>query len=450
VRDRQNRTDLNLPEPTEARFRIRSLFVAMAVVAVATAAVGPLVRQLPATAQSWLLVAWAVWLAAAIASLGILARKRQEAEKLAGPALLQVPCFHENDPFASPQRRRFKIIGSGLAAIFMMLLFSTAIIHQASGLPWIQDAFLTGLFGVGSLVWAVSIVVNFWWRKAVRFCERGILWDRKYLRWDHVVDAEWYAHDSALSKVSLQIKGIDQQNVDTTLNIGVPPDQHEVIQVILDLHVVQRPAVEFKQPAGELGTIPLSAAVRDPRFPRYVASIILTIVIALAVSHFFTARVTGNSEFDQSVFLGVFVGAFVISWYWRRSGTKAGAPLVRLSGRRSWWEFSVFAALAAVLYTIGSKLGWYSSTVSYTTGIGAGTMASMTFATIFWRQLDLRENGVCAQGHYWPWCQVRIMKQHTPSIGRLVLARGWRRIVAVVPPEQREAVEAVLRDKLND
>jgi hypothetical protein len=248
--------------------------------------------------------------------------------------------------------------------------------------------------------------------------------------------------------VSLQIKGIDQYNVDTTLNIGVPPDRHELLQVILDLHVVQRPAVEFKQPTGELGTIPLSAAIRDPRFPRYIGTIVLSVVVALVVSHFFTARVTGNSEFDQSVFLGIFAGAVAIPWHWRRSGTKAGAPLIRLSGRRTWWEISSFAILAAVIYAIGSTLGWYSSIVGYATGIGAGAMAAMTFATIFWRQLDLRENGVSVQGLYWPWAEVRIDRD--TQNGRLILTRGWRRIVAAVPPEKREAVEAVLNEKLNN
>jgi hypothetical protein len=386
-------------------------------------------------------------LAATVASLGILARKRHEAEKQAGQTLLQLAWFHELDPFISPPRRRLRVFGMGLAATVAMLLFSSAIANRSSGLPWIQHAFLTGLFGVSSMGLTVNFVLRLWWQSSVRFCEHGVLWDRKVLHWDHIVDAEWYAHDSALSKVSLQVKGIDQYNVDTTLNVGIPADQHEVVQVMLDRHVVQRPAIEFKQQTAELGTIPLSAAIRDRRFPRYVGTMVMSVVIALVVSHFFTARVTGNSEFDQSVFLGIFASIFVVSWHWRRSGAKAGAPLVRLSGRRSWWEIGVIAALAVVLYAIGSKLGWYSSIVGYATGMGAGAMGSITFATIFWRQLDLRENGVCVQGHYWPWAEVRIRSRDTQNV-RLVLTRGWRCIVAAVPPEKREAVDAVLKLKL--
>jgi len=43
---------------------------------------------------------------------------------------------------------------------------------------------------------------------------------------------------------------------------------------------------------------------------------------------------------------------------------------------------------------------------------------------------------------------VRIIRWDRERSGRLVLARGWRRVVATVPPEQREAVEAVLQEKV--
>jgi hypothetical protein len=83
-------------------------------------------------------------LAATVASLGILARKRHEAEKQAGQTLLQLAWFHELDPFTSPPRRRLRVFGMGLAATVAMLLFSSAIANRSSGLPWIQEAFLTG------------------------------------------------------------------------------------------------------------------------------------------------------------------------------------------------------------------------------------------------------------------------------------------------------------------
>jgi hypothetical protein len=49
---------------------------------------------------------------------------------------------------------------------------------------------------------------------------------------------------------------------------------------------------------------------------------------------------------------------------------------------------------------------------------------------------------------YWPWPDVRLLQWEREPKGRLSLNRGWRRIVAIVPPEQRAAVDAVLKEKL--
>jgi hypothetical protein len=440
----------NLPEPTEARFRVRSLLVAMAVVAVAAALFGPIVRQLKPAAQTRVLFAWGIWLLAAVTWLGILARKRRDAERLAGATLLQLPMFDERNPLANPLQQRFKLLGLGLAATILMFSFTMAIADGSSGLPFLQVAILYACIAIGGIWCVVRIVLRLWWRKNVRFCKHGLLWDRSFLRWDHVVDTEWYTHDSAVSKVSLQAKGIDQQNVDTTLNVRVSPGQHEMVQLILDLNVVERPAVEFKRPNTELGTIPLSAAIRDPRFPKYVATFVLSLVIMFAAMHFFTARVTGIREFDQSVFLGIFLGTFVMSWRWRHAGITAGAPLVRLSARRSWPEIAAFAAAAAILFAVGSNLGWSNPSIAYVAGIGVGWTASSAIRGIFWGQIDLRENGVFFQGHCWPWSQVHVTLRHAEKNSRLVLARGWRQIVAAVPAEMRNVVEALLKEKFTN
>jgi hypothetical protein len=44
---------------------------------------------------------------------------------------------------------------------------------------------------------------------------------------------------------------------------------------------------------------------------------------------------------------------------------------------------------------------------------------------------------------------VRVVTWEREGSGRLVLERGWRRVVATVPPEQRAAVAALLKEKLD-
>jgi hypothetical protein len=289
-----------------------------------------------------------------------------------------------------------------------------------------------------------------WWRRSVRFCAHGVLWDGKLLRWDHATDHEWYALDSALLKTSLRIDGIDQHGVDMSLNIGVPPNQHEAVQTILDQHLAERPANAFTGPIRELGTMSLSAAIRDRRFPKYLGSIGLAIVLMIVSMRAFTTGLTGIAEFDQSIIFGLFASSMGGSWRWRCAGQKAGAPLIRLSGRRSWWEFTAFMLFAATFFAIGSRFFWSSSVIAYAAGIGFGWMAATTITSVAWRQVDLRANGVVAQGCFWPWTQVKLVRWDGHTSGRLVLARGWRRVVGIAVLEQRDAVEALLKKKLPD
>jgi hypothetical protein len=362
---------------------------------------------------------------------------------------LQIPLFDERNPLESVMRRRFKLLVMGVVATILMLSFTMAIANRGSGLPLLQVAILDACIASGGIWCVVRIVLRIWWRNNLRFSQHGLLWDRSFLRWDHVVKTEWYSLDSALDKVYVQIDGIDQQNVDTSLKIGVLPNQFEPVQLILDLNVVQRPVVEFTHPIGELGTIPLTAAVRDSRFPRYVATIVLSIPLLFLSADFFTGRVTGIPEFDQAVILG-FLVSMITAWRWRRTGISAGAPLVRLSARRSWREIAAFAAAAWVLFAVGPNIGWSNSTIAYATGIGVGWTASIAIRGMLGGQLDLRENGVFFQGHCWPWSQVHVTVRHAEKNSRFVLVSGWRQIVAAMPTQQRAAVDAVLKEKLAD
>ena len=59
----------------------------------------------------------------------------------------------------------------------------------------------------------------------------------------------------------------------------------------------------------------------------------------------------------------------------------------------------------------------------------------------------MRANGIFTQGSFWPWNDIRLLKWNAEN-GQLALGNGWRRLFATVPPEQREAVDRVLREKV--
>jgi hypothetical protein len=65
------------------------------------------------------------------------------------------------------------------------------------------------------------------------------------------------------------------------------------------------------------------------------------------------------------------------------------------------------------------------------------------------RSFDLRDNGVLLQGElFWPWARVKVVRWDREGSGRLVLAHRLSRVIAVVPREQREAVDALLVEKI--
>src|SRR5436189_5920711 len=100
---------------TEAQFTIRSMLIAMSIVAIVAALAGPLVRRLQPDAQFRLLVAWGIWLAACVGWNGYRAKRRFDAERLAGESLLRLPMF--DDKVTNMSRFR---LGLNIAAIGLL------------------------------------------------------------------------------------------------------------------------------------------------------------------------------------------------------------------------------------------------------------------------------------------------------------------------------------------
>jgi hypothetical protein len=428
---------------TEAQFTIRSMLIAMSIIAILAALVGPLVRRLPPDAQFRLLVAWGIWLAACVGWNGYRAKRRWDAERLAGESLLRLPMFDDKVTNMSRFRLGLNIAAIGLLTLFGLFVTS-AMIAKSTSVSFTSQLFPFAMMTFWSVAGISQIVAMLWWRNNVRFCKNGIIWDRQVVLWDHLIEAKW----DLSGPTSLEVKGIDQQNVDRTWKIPVPAERRDDVQAILDQSIVVRPSLPVGSLAYELGRIPISKAIRHPQLFQYAKSLLFSVLAFCGAFYVIRNGVTGIAEFDRTIIVGIFLAAISAAWRWRWSGKKAGRPLIRLSGWRDWRRLVPIAATAAIFYYLGNTVSWSVPGLAYIAGAGFGcVIASGMRAGI--RSFDLRDNGVLLQGElFWPWARVKVVRWDREGNGRLVLARGWSRVIAVVPREQREAVDSLLAEKI--
>jgi hypothetical protein len=340
-------------------------------------------------------------------------------------------------------RRGTNIFAAGLLTLLMLYGSSMMIVESTSSTVTSQ-VFPIAMMTFWGVTWVSRTVAMLWWRNNVRFCKNGIIWDLQVVLWDHLIETNW----SSSGATNLEVKGIDQQNVDRKWTIFVPAERRDDVQAILDQSIVVRPSLPVGSLAYELGRIPISKAIRHPQLFQYAKAMLFSVVAFGAVFYFVRNGVTGIAEFDHAIFVGFILAAFSASWRWRWTGKKAGRPNTRLSGWRDWRRLVPIAGLAAILYYLGNTVSWSVPGLAYVAGAGFGWVVAGGF-TAGTRSFDLRDNGVLLQGEfYWPWTSVKVVKWNRDGNGRLVLARGWSRVIGIVPREQREAVDALLAEKI--
>lgn len=430
-------------EGSDARFTMRSLFIATAVVAVIAALAGPIVRSFSPETQRSLLISWGIWLAAILALLGYLATKRKAAETLAGRALLRLLMYDERVVNTSPFRRRLNV---GLTIFFTLLMLTY--FGQLSSVPITRGGLYVAwnylVMLLSCVWWPAHMMTSLWWRNNVRFGERGVLWDRRVMLWDHIVRSKW----DASSLNVLEINGIDQNNHDMNLRILVPVENRGFVEALLKGNVVDKPPVAIEFQMAELGRLPLSVAARDRRFLKYVGAILLFVVLFIGGMFLVGNGVTGIDEFDRSIVFGLIL-AGVASSLWRGKPTQPlGVPLARIYTSRAW-----LAAIPTILalvscYWLGYDLGSTSVNAAYFFGICFGVAASLAMGFVAVRKpMDFRENGIYMMGATWAWDAVKLIRWNTLT-GDLTLRLGRRRVAARVPAEQRDVVDRVLGEKL--
>jgi hypothetical protein len=422
----------------------------MAVVALLAAIVGPLVRALEPPTQVRLLGILALWLAATMTWIAYQARRQFEAERMAGATLQRLPMFDPKIGTASPARWWLHLFSCAAGSLIMLFFACNSLLAPPRNLEWSLYWINLGMFGAASVWCAVRTVTLFWWRSAIRFCEHGILWDGRLVRWGYVIRQRWSESADAV----LEICWIDQRNVELAWKVPVPAEKRELVQSLLAEKMPETLPAPSRPLIVELGHIPLSTAVRSPHFPRYLVVTLIRIPAFIALFVIIARHPTGVREFDGMIFPGFLLAAFLPVVRRKLFDKDAGPPLVRITGRRGWTGLVLYAAVAAAIFLVGTYLGSASSIVwewpFRVLGLACGSAVAVTLQYSYSKFVDLRASGITVPGElFWPWEQIRIIRWDRDDRGRLVLARGWRRVIATVPSEQREAVDRVLNEKLS-
>ncbi len=418
------------------------MLIIMAVVAVVAAVLGPIVRSIDPQERMPLLATWGVWLAASIAWVGYLTHQRRQAERLVGGARLKLPLYDENVPQASSVRRWFNVVMALFFALCFVSMLSGEVSSFLRGSPRSSSIVSHTIFATMCVWWTARSITSIWWRNNVRFGERGILWDRRALLWDHIVSWIWDARRTDI----LDIRGVDQFNRDMDVRVRVPESLRNEVESLVQSRVVPNSAVDIQMPGNMLARVPLSVAIRDPRFLKTIGFILLVFLGMILSGYLFSTGFTGIREFDETIWFG-FIGFAIARARWRASrAALAGVPIVRLRSSRKWGLATMFLVAMGATYWIGITFGGTSETIAYAGGLGFGALASVAVSYLWKMPFDLRANGVYAAGKLWRWNEVQVMKWDAVS-GKLSLSRGMSQIASKVPVEQRELIDTVLREK---
>jgi hypothetical protein len=281
----------------------------------------------------------------------------------------------------------------------------------------------------------ISII---WWNRAMQFRERGVLYGIRFLRWDHVTDCRWSRWTS-----SLFLEGVDQRHRDVRFSMIVTPENLERVGTVLGEKLLLRQSQLIQRWSGAAARFRL--ATRRESVARGCLIFLITFALGLLYAtrfHQYQAR-----EFEYAS-IGGALAATVGRHIAARQAAKAGAPRFRLAVWFDWQVLLAWLAFAGLCLCIGSVVSPLSTWLTAGVGLCAGLALYSSLGVFARDKLDLCEHGLVApHWAYWPWQEISVRQLGTDGI-RASFRRGWTRIVATVPPEQRAAVDALLKEKL--
>jgi hypothetical protein len=433
----------NLPatlDPTAARFSLRSLLIAIAIFAVASAAGGAVLRQCSENARQRLMIFWALLLVGVITWIAIQFARRRRAERRAGPSLLQMA--------ANSDRPNVLLVTSnilrGVLIVFLITIFSLVVALQTNSPSAIEGLLAWGfplLSSIGLISYTVSHCL---WGGDVHLCEFGVLWDQRMMPWSDVVNCQWKGRNGD----RLELYGIDADNAAPSIAIHVWSEDREAVQKILNAkRNPSRLLLDGREI--DIAKAPITSVVGKPHFRKHFWCAIVGLFSGATLVQVYFWWPAGARGFDEAMMVGVFVCIFVFGLERRWTTKRAGAPIGLLFARRGWLGFVATVLAAVTLYASSRYVIWPTDWLAYIAGICYLYLSFKTISYFFVTELQLRANGIVMPGAFFcPWRRVRVVKWE-PAHSRLVLrAGGLRTIVAHVPPPNADSIAALLNEKL--
>lgn len=421
------------PEPTDVRFKLRSLLVWTIVVALGAAALGPYFRGLDPSVRPSVGLLWGVCVAFSAFWIGHAAWTRYHLERTAGANLLELVRAQRH--FGGNAHWLAYVSGAVLLGVGVAYLLLLSYMFQDD-----QDALVPLLFFV--LICSRVItqgVATIWWTRTVQLRDEGVLYGLRLLRWDHVTDCRFSRWSGILS-----FEGVDQRHRDIRVDAALPADRLTTAEAILADKLArllgsQNVAIESGTSAPSL--FPLTTGRDAIRFGCLVG------ITGYIVGIFVVAQIWfgQNAAFKFGCLAGLAVGV-VATGYGERQIRKAGPPRVRLPVQFDWPMLSARLTIAAILFYMGRWTSTALPLAAGVAGLGCGLALYASVGSVAQFHVDLCDQGVkVGRWAFWPWESLRVRR----PAGRVSFHRRWSRVVARVPWAQREAVDRLLAEKLD-
>jgi len=414
-------------------------------VAILATIVGAIIRRLNALEQTRMAALGLGWLLAVAAWVGYQARRRYLLERVAGHKHFELPTPSKLLPSAHGQAALWR--GFGRAA--MGLLFLSVCIAPLVILPSRQGSapgYFWLIYLVASVVLAAQGIVTIWWRDSMQLRTNGALQGAQFIGWDQVVRYNW----SDDKRPVLTLEGIEHRGLDTIFQaVATGQEQKSAIDRLLQEKVGS--AASIPNVAGHRDQSPTITPITKTRisFSTPLSEYVRAFLYVALLGYLLTALANVHLDVPATI---VGIACCWLYFHWLANRMRgAGKLLARLSARRGWGEIALSILLLIALHWFAAWFSWQVAWAPYFSGFAFGGAWYWAVNCVSFAQLDLNSNGITHQHQfYWPWPIVQLVTWDPSRTGRLVLGRRFQRVVAYVPPEQREAVDAILRENLID
>ena len=222
--DSENQVETVPRDATEVRFGMRAMLIVMAVVAVATTALGAFIRHFPNDVQLRLSAYWGILAAILAGLIAFYARQRYLAERKAGHVLFLLTPHSYFIPRAPGLAS--VVAGTLLLAVApaMWIVGSFAIALSNSWEHWFRAMNWSAFY---SLIATGTGVTIFWWRR-IRLAEYGLVIRNRFVPWEN---CRWYW--DACNKNVLVFE-FDVNNRHGSMAVKVPAEDRAAAETLLD------------------------------------------------------------------------------------------------------------------------------------------------------------------------------------------------------------------------